>query len=1520
MTIHSDEHRSTEILFKQRSSELLSDPDELVRKFEELAVREGEYITKIEKLEEELKAVNQFAFEKKSVLSEQTKALGSARASLEAYRDENKRLKEDLKRVRGSSSLALGKALLSPIHSVKKLFESEEKRPDRPSSATSTPTESTKPSQAKSPDNIGKTRALAEIEMPESHASAVFSVGRNGETDQDGRLAKLAQSFNETRSAIDLAKLLTYQWYVCGMVSEPARVLARNNKVREALDTKTSILAARIVGAANMSEAQELIPARAKGPVYTPERERVMYCAHSTPMFNSNGYSTRTRGVVAGLAQAGIDVTVVARAGYPWDSAVDTVVPNETRYVSELDDVRYVHLPGPNLNNYPLDRYTIQAADSLVREAKLLRPSIIHAASNFRNALPALIAARRLGLPFVYEVRGLWEVTEASNKEGWDATERYSLMANLETLVATEADAILAITQEVADELIARGVTATKIKIAPNSVDSNSFLPLPVDAEYAKKRNIRTDVPTIGFAGSLVEYEGLDTLLEAGKILDEHDREFQIVIAGSGSYEAELRKKCDDERIRNVAFTGRVPIAEMRRLYSLFDIMPCPRKSLPVTEMVSPLKPLESFASSKAVVLSDVSPHRILAGKNEERALLFPAGNAEALAAVLERLIDDHELTEELGRRGRRWVRSSRSWTSLGLNIREWYREARDHYGNAIDIECRSLDQLKVGVIADEFTRKTLAGSVNAVPLGRRTWKNQLSEVKVDAVFIESAWEGNEGEWHRGVGYYGDDENRDLCDLISYCVARSIPTIFWNKEDPVHFNRFRRTAARFDFVFTTDANMVPLYLSTEWARTKVAASLPFYAQPKIHNPLPGEIPYDESVAYAGTYYGDRYKERSKTLTAILAAAQPYGLSIYDRQLAFADSPYSFPREFKANVKGALPYDAVIDSYKAHIAHLNVNSVVESPSMYSRRLVEIPASGGVVLSGPGRGIIETFGTTIPAMSDMQDWRALLHSWTTDPVERIAESWMQYRSVMRAHTVDTELTVMFRIAGIPVAGPALDTYSIVISNESDETIDDVIESLVSQSVLPHTVFVGSDVERVREYFAGTAVLVQTLDKVEATASDWIGVLSGPVPRTHFEDLLYAGRFGNWTRITAKQASWTDRGSTIARRVNQTTSKEGLIRTSEVNLTKSLYSQLSVTTGSIIEWIVPRLRLEDGNAAPVCTEHSATELTVVVASHDLKFADNIIDELRSAGHRVLIDKWESHTSHDEATSRQLLDRADVIFCEWGLGNAVWYSKNKLPHQRLVIRVHSQELRRPYLQELTMVNVDAFVFVGELTRQAAISGHNIPANKTFVIPNFVDNDGLKQPKYSKTEKNLGLVGIVPKSKRMDRALDILEKLLEVDTEYRLFVKGKGTGDYPWLKNRPDEIEYYDAQYARVESINRRFPGSVIFDKFSSDMSEWYRKIGAVLSVSDFESFHYTIPDGAASGAEPFCLAWPGADLLYPDDWVYDSIDDIVSAISQRQPGSEDANRQFVSAYFNGQESTALLLNMIVGGSSPLK
>ncbi|AGS35383.1 hypothetical protein B841_09555 [Corynebacterium maris DSM 45190] len=1305
----------------------------------------------------------------------------------------------------------------------------------------------------------------------------------------------MLEAFAGSPSAGNLESALRYLWDDCGEIDAAYGLLDENRELTVKFSGSSATMVKRIEGAWRLRHQGLLIPERSTDCAYFAEPGRVMYTVHSSPVYNSNGYSTRTKGVAEGMKSASVDVVVVARTGYPWDSTIDGEYPQAHRTVTELNGVTYVHTPGGDLNHEPLDHYFHQAADAFVREARLNRPQLIQSASNHRTALAALVAARRVGVPFVYEVRGLWEVTEASSKEGFVDTERYEEQRRLENVVAQEADLVLAITPQIADELVQRGVDRDRIVLAPNAVDPEAFLPLPKDADFARAKGIDPDLPAIGFAGSFVSYEGLNVLLSASKLLDQRGIKHQIALAGSGPVEKDLRWQVADEKIRNVHFLGRLPNQDMPRLYSTFDIVACPRLSQPVTELVSPLKPLESFAAATATVVSDVAPNLVLAGKSEERALVCRSGDAESLADALQRLIENRDLRMTIARAGRLWTVRERNWCRLGTIIADAHETAHENY-RTVAAEGRDLSDVRVGLIADEFTTATITQKFTATPVGRRTWREQIAAERIDLLFVESAWHGNDDDWHRGVGHYSDEESSDLRALVEECRNCGIPTVFWNKEDPVHFKRFAPNAAWFDHVFTTDAAKIPDYLATVGHNNLTVSALPFWAEPKIHNPLGTSRKFSSSVAYAGTYYGERYAERSQRLLDLLTVAEPYGLDLYDRQAHDPDSLYRFPDEFQQYVRGSLPYDEVIDAYKSHLTNINVNSVTESPTMYSRRVIEIAASGGVVLSSEGRGIEETLGSAIATTADPKVAWAWLSDWAQHPEERVREIWLQMRTVYRSHTSDTALAILCRTVGISARG--IRRPRVMAHIEGILSADRACE-IAAQSLRPLAVHCASFDDDAKDFLTKAGIdLVE--DAELASESEWVLTIkpNQRLARTHTEDLFLATRFGDWDAIGCEVADGSDSGRPVAESTDAVGPGGVLMQAGEFN------QYPDRIRGNCVRLLIAPPTpgtLTEIEAVDEGVGSSLEGKTVLMVGHDFKFTGDLRGRLEREGARVLIDKWDGHNQHDEEHSKQLLAQADVIFCEWGLGNAVWYSRHVSSEQRLVVRVHLQEINLPYLTRMDHGSVSSYVFVGELIRAAAVTSHGVPEEKTTVVPNLVDTAALARPKLNGADHNIGIVGIVPQRKRLDLALDLLEKLLAADENFTLHIKGKRPSEYAWMKARDQESEYYKLQYERIDDINAQFPGAVIFDGFGDDMAEWYREIGHVISVSDFESFHLTIADGAASGATPASLAWDGADLIYPDTWLAADLEELANLILD--PAHRDKAPQFIEDNF-GQDA----------------
>nr|WP_118854838.1 glycosyltransferase [Corynebacterium sp. HMSC059E07] len=1497
--MYSDEFRSYQKMRSLRIAEAVSDPEGLYVKLNELSGKSRQReMLKMEKERQDLKRRVSAAHRKIKQLQKENSDL----------KRERELAKDRLEKLRKSRTMRAGRAVTSPA----RFGRSFAKNPKKASSDAAKKFNKTW-EKLRSTLTAAQLKSFAPAQPTKSDKAAQTARKAEAKTQTFKPAMNLtpAEAFARDKSAGTLERLMNHKWYIEGAITETAALLSENADLRGEMSEKGQILAVRIMGAASLN-VDQLLPARSKGAAYVVEPRRVMYCVHQTPVYNSNGYSTRTRGVAKGLKAAGCDVVVVGRAGYPWDSKADVKKPKELRNSVEMDGVDYVHLPGGNLNRDPFDLFVLECADALVREARIQRPRVIQSASNFRTALPALIAARRVGVPFVYEVRGLWEFTEVAAKPHFKDTERFNLMRDLETFVAQNADVVLAITRQVEQELVARGVPADKIVVAPNAVDQDVFLPLPRDVDYAKSKRISTEVPIIGFAGSMVEYEGLHLLLEASSRLQQRGIGHQIVFAGSGAAEKSLKEQARDFELGDwVRFLGRLPQEEMPRLQSTFDIVCCPRLSTIVTELVSPLKPLESFATSKATVLSDVAPNVDLAGEGNSRALLFEADNVEALERALEKVIVDDDLRADLGRTARLWAVTERSWTSIGAIMEQAHKKAELSYEEAT-ANSRSLRELHVGVIGDEFTRTTLQSAFDVELLDRERWSDQLSnDRQFDLIFVESAWEGNEGQWSRGIGHYSDEESADLRGLLNLAKELGVPTVFWNKEDPVHFVRFAPNAALFDHVFTTDANVIPRYHATPGQVNRTISALPFYAQPEIHNPLPTDRPFHESIAYAGTYYGDRYKERSKGLEMLLEAASRYPLDIYDRQAKNPDSPYKFPLKYQPSVRGALPYSEVIKSYRTHLVHLNVNSVLNSPTMFSRRVVEIPACGGLVLSPYGRGITETLGSNVACSNRDDDHRAWLYDWTSNPLGRLEEIWRQMRTIYRSHTTETALAILARTAGVPVSGLHLAQYvaRLELVDCDATTRDEIITALLSQSRLPLAVLSNTlnDADRAQIEAAGIRV-VDSLEEAETLSDNLFEVaFAQPAARTFAEDVLLPTRFGDYEEIHVRDGeSFAISDPTI----ELLGDAEAAGRSSDGIVARRIGDQ-SLGYPRVVVTLPVEQDIEFWNDAdsPAATRttHQTDETSaadafhgkkVVIAGHDLKFAQGILAALHDAGAEVLIDHWESHSKHDEAHSLELLKQADVVLCEWGLGNAVWYSQNVREDQRLVVRVHSQELFRPYLKQTFVENVDTFIFVGELIRAAAVTSHGIPPEKTVIIPNPVDIESLAIPKEPGVEKTIGFVGIVPRSKRLDRALDVLEDLLNRDPEFVLRIKGKTPEDYPWMKNRPEEMRFYEQQYRRIDEINARFPGAVVFDGFSPNMAEWYSKVGIVLSTSEFESFHLTIADGAASGALPLALNWPGADRIYPTAWLAGTSSDIAERIIETvtNSSSEIVSNQFMA------------------------
>lgn len=488
-----------------------------------------------------------------------------------------------------------------------------------------------------------------------------------GWASEDGRPLTLPQLRTAARKAFAAGRTAT-------AVSLAKRVLADEPDDPKMLDLVAN-------GADQLDIVRDgwpALPAPAPSEHRPAARSVLSVLAQSLPM-TSGGYATRSHGILTGLAARDWDVRAVTKLGFPldwWRGAGDRTVSR----LDTVDGIDYHRLYDDGVREYPkhpLVSYTERFADGIAGLADEHGAALIHASSFYFNGLAAGVAARRLGIPFIYEMRGLEDLMKISRDPAFAKTARFQFLTEIENAACRDADAVFVITDALRREMIDRGVPAERLIVLPNGVHADQFAPRERDAELAAKLGL-SGKTIIGYAGGLVDYEGLDLLLEAAAGLKQQRDDFHVLILGDGHHEHVLRGMADELRLGDVVtFTGRVPHAQVSQYISLFDIAPFPRLPLPVCELISPIKPFESMAMGKAVVSSSVAALTEIVDDGKT-GLVFTKGSAESFAAVLGKLLDSPELRARLGQAARDWVVKERDWSQIVSIVDDTYHTLLD--------------------------------------------------------------------------------------------------------------------------------------------------------------------------------------------------------------------------------------------------------------------------------------------------------------------------------------------------------------------------------------------------------------------------------------------------------------------------------------------------------------------------------------------------------------------------------------------------------------------------------------------------------------------------------------------------------------------------------------------------------------------------------------------------------------------------------------------------------------------------
>lgn len=328
-------------------------------------------------------------------------------------------------------------------------------------------------------------------------------------------------------------------------------------------------------------------------------------------------------------------------------------------------------------------RLTAARIDQLVTR---LEPDLIHAHSPVLNALPSLWVGRRRRLPVVYEMRASWEDAAVDHGTTTEGSLRYRVSRALESFALRRADQVTTICEGLRRDIIARGLSADKITVIPNAVDADAFQ-FGAEPDPALRTELGLDGKTVlGFAGSFYGYEGLDLLVSALARLVARYPDIRLLLVGGGVQEASLRRQAEAEGVADrVIFTGRVPHSRVQKYYELIDVLAYPRLPIRLTELVTPLKPLEAMAQGRMFVASDVGGHRELVSHGET-GFLFKAGSVEALADAIAHVLDHRELWPAVRSRARAFVERERTWANSVARYGEVYRRALASIGREAEL------------------------------------------------------------------------------------------------------------------------------------------------------------------------------------------------------------------------------------------------------------------------------------------------------------------------------------------------------------------------------------------------------------------------------------------------------------------------------------------------------------------------------------------------------------------------------------------------------------------------------------------------------------------------------------------------------------------------------------------------------------------------------------------------------------------------------------------------------------------
>jgi len=767
-----------------------------------------------------------------------------------------------------------------------------------------------------------------------------------------------------------------------------------------------------------------------------PIPRRIAYVVSHGQSYASNGYAVRTQGIAKALNEHGLETLCFVRPGRPWELGND--VPHIAPEVA-VDGVRYIHTRWPDDQRPENELLRIEAsADRFTVLFRVYRPKVVLAASNHEVALPALIAARRLGLPFHYEVRGFWEISRISRDPSWHDTPDFMHHHDHENWVCNHADRLYTLNRFMREELVKRGVAGQRITLVPNSVTALSDPQPSVNQQLKASLGIPEGAFVVGYIGALTEYEGLELMLEA-LAKPQCQSVHALVIGGYSPINRPKQGKSEPivEQLAlhakrlgvadRVTFTGRVPHESLGDYFGMIDATVIPRRPLPVCELVSAIKPLEYLAWGKPVIASDVAPQAELLEQGE-LGWLFAKGSVDDLADTIQAVRDaSPEARQAKVSKGRAAIKRHYLWHQA---VRPMVKGLKG--------EPLAIKGPRVACIMDNFTYSSYSPEANFFQLTPEHWQQELEEFKPELLFIESAWRGKDELWGSKVGH----KSQEVQGIVAWCNQHGIPTVFWNKEDPIHFETFLNTAKLFDFVFTTDLDCIHRYKAALGHDN--VYFLPFACQPALTNPV--EIyQRKDAFCFAGAYYV-RYPDRTKDLETFVEEFPNFKpLEIYDRNYGKDDPNYQFPENYQPYIVGTLPFSEIDKAYKGYRYAINLNSIKQSQTMFARRVYELLGSNTITVSNFSRGVRLLFGELVVTSDSGGEIVSRLQALEENSEKADKFRLAGLRKILSEHTYQARFDyILSKVTGKRHEHPLPDYTVVSLVNNAQElhsTLDNV-----------------------------------------------------------------------------------------------------------------------------------------------------------------------------------------------------------------------------------------------------------------------------------------------------------------------------------------------------------------------------------------------------------------------------------------------------------------------------------------------